>query len=137
MSWLFDGISTVITYALVYIEDGLKWIPWPALVLALTLLAFAMGRWSLAIFTALALLYIGFMDLWANTIDTIALMVVAVAVANGHRPASGNSRRPQPRRRQPDAPHPGRDANHAQLRLPAAREFCSSGWASLPGSSPP
>lgn len=80
-AWLFDGISTVITYALIYIEDGLKWIPWPALVLALTLLAFAMGRWSLAIFTALALLYIGFMDLWANTIDTIALMVVAVAVA--------------------------------------------------------
>ena len=80
-AWLFDGISTVITYALIYIEDGLKWIPWPALVLALTLLAFAMGRWSLAVFTALALLYIGFMDLWANTIDTIALMVVAVAVA--------------------------------------------------------
>ena len=79
--WLFDGISIAVTYALLYIEDILKWIPWPALVVALTLLAFAMGRWTLAGFTALALLYIGFMDLWQNTIDTIALMVVAVAVA--------------------------------------------------------
>ena len=79
--WLFDGISTTITYALIYIEDTLKWIPWPALVVAMTLLAFAMGRWTLAAFTALALFYIGFMDLWENTIDTIALMVVAVAVA--------------------------------------------------------
>ncbi len=79
--WLFDGISTAITYALIYIEDTLKWIPWPALVVAMTLLAFAMGRWTLAGFTAVALLYIGFMDLWENTIDTIALMVVAVAVA--------------------------------------------------------
>ena len=80
-AWLFDGISTAITYALIYIEDVLKWVPWPVLVLALTLLAFTMGRWSLAIFTALAMLFIGFMDLWENTIDTIALMVVAVAVA--------------------------------------------------------
>ena len=80
-SWLFDGISTAIIYALVYIENFLKLIPWPAMVVALTLLAFAMGRWSLAAFTALALLYIGFMDLWENAIDTIALMVVAVGVA--------------------------------------------------------
>ena len=40
--WLFEGISTAITYALIYIEDILKWVPWPALVVALTLLAFAM-----------------------------------------------------------------------------------------------
>ncbi len=80
-AWLFDSISTAVTYALKYIEDFLKWVPWPALVLALTMLAFAMGRWALATFTAIALLYIGFMDLWQNTIDTIALMVVAVAVA--------------------------------------------------------
>ena len=62
--WLFDGIATAITYALIYIEDTLKWIPWPALIVAMTLLAFAMGRWSLAAFTAVAMLFIGFMDLW-------------------------------------------------------------------------
>ena len=32
-------------------------------------------------FVVFALLYVGFMGLWENTIDTIALMVVAVAVA--------------------------------------------------------
>ena len=79
-AWLFGGITTVVDYALIYIEKVLYWIPWPALVLGLTLLAFAMGRWSLAIFTALALLYIGFMDLWAPAIETVALIVVAVAV---------------------------------------------------------
>ncbi len=79
-AWLFDGISTPITYALIYIEDGLTWIPWPAMVVGITLLAFALGRWALAAFTALVLLYIGFMDLWEPAIKTIALMVVAVAV---------------------------------------------------------
>ena len=80
-SWLFGGIKTAIQIGLNYIENVLKWIPWPVLVVGLTLLAFAMGRWSLAIFTAFALLFIGFMDLWANAIDTIALMVVAVAIS--------------------------------------------------------
>ena len=80
-SWLFDGISAAITFALVLIENVLKWVPWPAIILALALLSFAVGRWRLLAFTSLALLFVGFMDLWANTVDTIALMVVAVAVA--------------------------------------------------------
>ncbi len=81
--WLFDGIKNAITYALNYIEDGLKWLPWPALVLALVLAAFAVGRWGLMAFTAFAMLFIGFMDLWENTIDTVALMVVAVVLSVG------------------------------------------------------
>ena len=80
-SWFFDGLSTGVTYALVYIEKGISWIPWPATVVALSLLAFVVGRWPVTIFTAAALLYIGFMDLWQNTVDTIALMVVAVVLS--------------------------------------------------------
>lgn len=79
-AWLFGGITTIVDYALIYIEKGLYWVPWPAMVVGLTLLAFAMGRWSLAIFTVAALLYIGFMDLWSPAIETIALIVVAVAI---------------------------------------------------------
>ena len=80
-SWLFDGLSTGVTYALVWIENGLKWMPWPVVILGLALLSFAVGRWSLLGFTTAALLFVGFMGLWENTIDTIALMVVAVAIA--------------------------------------------------------
>ena len=80
-SWLFDGLSDWVTYALVFIEDVLKWLPWPVVVVSLALLAFAVGRWSLLGFTVAALLFIGFMDLWENTIDTLALMVVSVAIS--------------------------------------------------------
>ena len=80
-SWLFDGLSTAVTYALVWIENVLKWLPWPAVVLGLAVVSFAVGRWSLTAFTIVALLFVGFMGLWENTIDTIALMVVAVAIA--------------------------------------------------------
>ena len=82
-SWLFDGLSIAVTHALVNIERGLKWIPWPVIIAVVALVSYMVGRWPLAIFTPAALLFIGFMGLWENTIDTIALMVVAVAVSVG------------------------------------------------------
>ena len=82
-SWLFDGLSVAVTYALINIERVLKWVPWPVIVVGLSIVAYAVGRWPLAIFTPLALLFIGFMGLWENTIDTIALMIVAVVVSIG------------------------------------------------------
>ena len=80
-AWLFDGLNTAVTYALVYIEDALKWVPWPVIVVGLCLLSFAVGRGGLLAFTSVALLFIGFMDLWGNTVDTVALMVVAVTIS--------------------------------------------------------
>ena len=80
-SWLFDGMSNAVAYALVTIEDILKLVPWPAVVVAVAFLSFAVGRWRLMGFTIFALLFVGFMDLWENTVDTIALMVVAVVIA--------------------------------------------------------
>ena len=82
-SWLFDGLSVAVTHALINIEKALKWVPWPVLVAGVSILAYAVGRWPLALFTPAALLFIGFMGLWENTIDTVALMVVAVAVSVG------------------------------------------------------
>ena len=80
-SWLFDGMSTGVTYALISIENVLRWLPWPAVVVGLALVSFAVGGWPLLVFTPVALLFIGFMGLWDNTIDTIALMVVAVTLS--------------------------------------------------------
>ena len=79
--WLFKGLETAIEYALVYIENVVKWMPWPAIVVGLALLSYAVGRWSMLIFTTFALLFFGFMGLWENTVDTVALMVVAVVIS--------------------------------------------------------
>lgn len=81
--WLFDGIKNGITHSLIVIEDGLMWLPWPAVVLAVALAAFAVGRWALLSFAVFSLLFIGFMGLWENTVETVALMVVAVILSVG------------------------------------------------------
>ncbi len=80
-AWLFGGYKAAVDYAQRYIGRALKWLPWPAVMVGLALLSFGVGRWGLMAFTTLALLFIGFMDLWENTMDTVALMVVAVAIA--------------------------------------------------------
>ena len=80
-AWLFDTIADAIGYALVQIEDGLKWTPWPAVIALLGALSFGVGRWKMLGFTAGALVYIGLMGLWENAIDTIALITVSVGVA--------------------------------------------------------
>ena len=82
--WLFDGIKNIIEYTIKQIiVKFLAWLPWPAVVLGLVLAAFAVGRWGLAGFTVLALLFIGFMGLWESALETIALMVIAVVLSVG------------------------------------------------------
>ena len=83
LSWLFGGIKDGINYAIRAISNGLTWLPWPAVVLGVVLSAFAVGRWGLAGFTIFALLFIGFMGLWDTAVETIALMLVAVALSVG------------------------------------------------------
>ena len=79
--WLFDPIADGITFTLNAIEDGLHWLPWPAAVLGMAMLSFAAGGWRLLAFTVVALLFVGFMDLWEPAIDTVALMTVAVIIS--------------------------------------------------------
>lgn len=79
--WLFDGISAVVVRILIAIEDGLRWVPWPVIVVTVGLAALALGQWRFMVFTVSALLFVGYMGLWDNTVDTIALVVVAVLLS--------------------------------------------------------
>ena len=135
-AWLFGGLSTAVTHAIVNIEKGLKWLPWPTVIVGLGLLSFAVGRWALMVFTGLALLFVGFMDLWPNTVATIALMVVAVAIAvavgfplgvvGARSRMADNLMRP---------------ILDGMQTMPASsicsRASSSSAWVSRPASSPP
>lgn len=80
-SWLFDGINSSIAITLVKIESILSWFPWPTIVVALGILAFAVGGKRMLAFAVVAMIYMGFMDMWDNMIDTVSLMVVAVVIA--------------------------------------------------------
>ena len=88
-SWLFDGVKNVITKVLVAIEDLLLWLPWPVVILAVALTAWKLSGRTMAIFSAVALLLVGMMGrlpggtntLWEGSMETLALIVVSVAIS--------------------------------------------------------
>ncbi len=89
LDWLFGGIKKVVLQLLVWLEDGLLWVPWPAIIAAVVLVAWRVSGLALAVFAIAALLLIGFMGrlpdntetLWDSSMETLALILVSVLIS--------------------------------------------------------
>jgi glycine betaine/proline transport system permease protein len=79
--WLFDAVATVSTDVVGWIEDALTGPPPLVLILLLTLIPLALRRWGIALFALLAFALIDGMDLWVETMQSLAVVLVATAVA--------------------------------------------------------
>ncbi|GAA1467084.1 ABC transporter permease [Microbacterium thalassium] len=79
--WLFDAIATVL--GVVY--DGLAWLlvtpPFWVIIIVIAAVAYWVKGWKLALGTALGLLLIVLLDQWETAMDTLALVLVASAIA--------------------------------------------------------
>ena len=88
-SWFFDGVKNAITKILVTIEDILLWIPWPVVILGVTLTAWKISGRNMALFAAASLLLVGLMGrlpggtstLWEGSMETLALIIVSVSIS--------------------------------------------------------
>ena len=88
-SWLFDGIKTAVTKVLITIEDVLLWMPWPFLILGVTLAAWRIAGRTMAGFSLVTLVLVGLMGrlpggtstLWEGTMETLALIVASVGIS--------------------------------------------------------
>jgi glycine betaine/proline transport system permease protein len=80
---LFDIISIALDSLTYGIEEALLFPPAGLLIALLTGLAWWRTRWRFALFTAVSLLLIVGMDLWAETVVTLALVIAATLVSLG------------------------------------------------------
>ena len=119
-SWLFNGLSVAVTLALLYIENGLKWLPWPAVICVFVARFFRSGALAAAGVYA-----------HSHALHWVHGTVVKPdrhhradggggGPVGGSRIPHGSTGRSQAHGRQFHAPDFGRNADHAQLRLPAA-----------------
>ena len=77
----FDVVKEVVLTVLNAIEDFLLWIPWPAFIIAITVIGWrAAGAW-VAAFSAGALTLLAAFGLWDSTMETVALMAVTVTLS--------------------------------------------------------
>ena len=79
--FIFDPIKGAVNNILESIEDGLLWLPWPVLVAGVALLGLRVAGVSVALFSAFALLLIGFVGLWESAMETMSLMLTAVVAS--------------------------------------------------------
>ena len=94
---LFDAISGVIQFVIDGFTGALLWVPAPLMLLLLAGIAYLVRRsWGLALFVALALLFIMNQGYWKETMETLSLVAfsalvstvlgVPLGIAAAHRP---------------------------------------------------
>ena len=77
----FRAISDVLFVLLLRIEQALKWIPWPILVIGVALIAYRIVGPKLSIAVVVGLLFIGMLGLWSEAMSTLALALTATLLA--------------------------------------------------------
>jgi glycine betaine/proline transport system permease protein len=79
--WLFDGISAVMQALVDGLTAALTGPPAPVWIAVFTVAALAVRGWGLAVYTLLAFLAVVSLELWDETMQTLALVLVAAAIA--------------------------------------------------------
>ncbi len=77
----FDAVSDQLLLVLRYVELSLLWLPWWLTVAVIALVSWHASRHGLMTLGLVAsLVIIGMMDLWDDTMRTLALMLVAISI---------------------------------------------------------
>lgn len=78
---VFDGISRAVNCVLVQIDMFFNWVPWPVTIIVLVLIAWKISGVRIAIFTAIALFFMGSLGIWPEGMSTLALVTTAVFIS--------------------------------------------------------
>ena len=80
---LFRALSWALEWPMVWLRTLLHWLPWPATVAMVVVIAHAAAGWRLALFSALALAYMVVVGYWDESMNTLALVGVSVPLSVG------------------------------------------------------
>jgi glycine betaine/proline transport system permease protein len=81
-SMVFDSIKIVVAMALNNVEKFLLWLPWWTVILLIVVGAWWVAGQRVAIFSAVSMYVILLLGLWDLSMATLALMAIAVFIAN-------------------------------------------------------
>ena len=80
-SFFFNPVSDSIDWGLRTVERFLLWLPWYAVTAAVAMVAASALGLRGGLFSAVGVLYFGAIGLWEESIETVALMTVAVGIS--------------------------------------------------------
>ncbi|NUB11932.1 proline/glycine betaine ABC transporter permease, partial [Azospirillum brasilense] len=79
--WLFDGIDLVVGAVADGVQSALTSLPGVALAGIVVLIGLWRNGWRFALFAAAALFVVAGLGMWHQTVDTLALVLTATAIA--------------------------------------------------------
>jgi len=79
----FEVVTKIIKWMVVTMENALIAVPVVIMILLLTLIAWKIAGRGIAVFTAVAFIIIGSMELWAETMQTLSLVIISTVIALG------------------------------------------------------
>jgi glycine betaine/proline transport system permease protein len=78
---VFDGFRAFADWLVTALNDVLLWLTWPGLLAAAVLIVLRFGGWRAALVVAGAFVSFALMGLWEESVQTLALMLAAVALS--------------------------------------------------------
>jgi glycine betaine/proline transport system permease protein len=78
---VFDGFRALADWLVTGLNDVLLWLTWPGLLAAAVLIVLRFGGWRAALVVAGAFVSFALMGLWEESVQTLALMLAAVALS--------------------------------------------------------
>ena len=81
LNFIFSFIKDALLKALIWLEDLMIWIPWPAFIVAVGVLGWRMAGARVGAFSVVSLLAIAVFGLWESAMETVALIVVTVTLS--------------------------------------------------------
>ena len=79
--WLFRAMSGLLEWPMNGLQALLHWLPWPATIAGSVVVAHLAGGWRLAVFTLCALMYMVIVGYWDESMNTLALVGMAVPLS--------------------------------------------------------
>ena len=81
LSGFFDQISDVLSSFVDGVTNFLIWIPAELIVLVLIILSWRIAGKGMALFTLIGSLFIGSVDLWAESMQTFSIVIVSTVIS--------------------------------------------------------
>ncbi len=80
-TWFFHPLTDVVNLALDSVTSFISWFPWFIAPIVVFVIIARTGRWRSGLLAACAVIYPGVVGVWQQSIETISLMAVAVAIS--------------------------------------------------------
>lgn len=78
---VFDAIADVLLTLLLYVERGLKWMPWWAVILLLAVAGWRIASRRMSLGIVLGMAFIGVLGLWDPAMETLSIIIAATLLA--------------------------------------------------------